>query len=258
MRRAPSLFSKKAGNDSGFNGPRDPICPTESDGNTMRCAQGLALRSATLHAPLDLGGDQDQESCGSYSGGNPIQCFVTLHKSVYDDKPEQHSLHQLSIDEFVKMMRQYSKAVWHSKEEVELFNPCWYNPLGHQDGYRCKKHFSLAGSLVLDFDNGNLSPEAFISIFWDEAPKYWKRSFLVCNSFSRCAELPNKFRAVMFYKRPAMSLEEHEAVYNAIIDRLEEHGIHEGIRRAGPQLQIRCSVVLPLLHKPRAPGVGVL
>ena len=78
--------------------------------------------------------------------------------------------------------------------------------------------------MVLDFDNGDLSPEEFDRIFWSEAGRGQKRSFVICNSFSRCEATPNKFRVILFYKRPATTLQQHEAVYDAIVSRLEENG----------------------------------
>ena len=78
--------------------------------------------------------------------------------------------------------------------------------------------------LVLDFDNGNLSPEKFEDIFWDNAGTGRKRSFIICNSFSRSPEQPNRFRVMFLYKKPARSIAEHEAVYNSIVERLEGEG----------------------------------
>jgi hypothetical protein len=78
--------------------------------------------------------------------------------------------------------------------------------------------------MVLDFDNGDLSPGEFERIFWSEAGRGQKRSFVICNSFSRCEATPNKFRVILFYKRPATTLQQHEAVYDATVLRLEENG----------------------------------
>jgi hypothetical protein len=78
--------------------------------------------------------------------------------------------------------------------------------------------------LVLDFDNGNLSPEEFEHIFWHKAGKGQKRSCIICNSFSRSPQEPNRFRVIFLYKKPALSIAEHEAVYNSIVERLESEG----------------------------------
>ncbi len=77
---------------------------------------------------------------------------------------------------------------------------------------------------MLDFDGGNLSPETFIDIFWDKAKHGTRHSFIVCNSFSRSAAEPNKFRVVMFYRRPATTLEQHKGVLDYVLSRLGEHG----------------------------------
>ena len=78
--------------------------------------------------------------------------------------------------------------------------------------------------LILDFDNGNLSPEQFEDIFWHKAGTGLKRSFVICNSFSRSPEQPNRFRVMFLYKKPALSIAAHEAVYNSIVERLEGEG----------------------------------
>ncbi len=77
--------------------------------------------------------------------------------------------------------------------------------------------------MILDFDDGDLSPEEFDRIFWREADRGRRRSFLICNTFSRCAEKPNKFRVILFYRRPATTLQQHEAVYDAVVSRLEQN-----------------------------------
>jgi hypothetical protein len=77
---------------------------------------------------------------------------------------------------------------------------------------------------VLDFDNGTLSPEEFENIFWKEAKRGGKHSFIICNSFSRSRLQPNKFRVAFPYKRPARSIEEHRAAYEHVLRRLEECG----------------------------------
>ena len=81
--------------------------------------------------------------------------------------------------------------------------------------------------MVLDFDNGKLTPDQFIDIFWKKAGAAQKRSFLICNSYSRSAETPNRFRVILFYRSPATSLEQHQAVYDAIVNRLAEDGYNE-------------------------------
>jgi hypothetical protein len=105
-----------------------------------------------------------------------------------------------------------------------MFSPCVFDPAKGGSGYRTKENFLQSAFLVLDFDGGTLSPKAFIDIFWRKATPSQKRSFVICNTFNRSPDNPNKFRVIMFYKRPAVSLLEHKAVLNGIIQRLEANG----------------------------------
>ena len=73
----------------------------------------------------------------------------------------------------------------------------------------------------------NLSPEKFEDIFWHKAGKGLKRSFIICNSYSRSAKEPNRFRVMFLYKKPARSIGEHKAVLNSIVSRLESEGFSE-------------------------------
>jgi hypothetical protein len=130
----------------------------------------------------------------------------------------------LSISDFLTFLRGQHRAVIDRKEESILFNPCVFVPPQGGEGYRRKDYFKESSFMVLDFDNGDLSPREFDRIFWSEAGRGQKRSFVICNSFSRCEATLNKFRVILFYKRPATTLQEHEAVYDAIVSRLEENG----------------------------------
>ena len=51
-----------------------------------------------------------------------------------------------------------------------------------------------------------------------------KRSFIICNTFSRSAIEPNRFRVVLLYRRPATSIDQHQAVFDAVVSRLEKQG----------------------------------
>lgn len=81
--------------------------------------------------------------------------------------------------------------------------------------------------LVLDFDGGDLTPEAFEDIFWRKVKKGQRHPFIIHSTFNRRAENPNKFHVILPYKRPARSFEEHRAVYDYIVWRLEEAGYTE-------------------------------
>jgi hypothetical protein len=157
-------------------------------------------------------------------GGNECKCFVTLHRNPRAMHRDEFVSKEGSIGDFLTFLRGQHRAVIDSKEESTLFNPCIFEPPHGGEGYRRKDYFKESSFMVLDFDNGDLSPEEFDRIFWSEAGRGQKRSFVICNSFSRCEALPNKFRVILFYKRPATTLQQHEAVYDATVSRLEENG----------------------------------
>ena len=93
-----------------------------------------------------------------------------------------------------------------------------------EKGYRTQANFHSASMLVLDFDNGSLSPERFVEMFWTKAGRGQKRSFVICNTFSRSPDEPNRFRAILFFTTPARSLAEYQAVFDSVIARIVEEG----------------------------------
>ena len=152
---------------------------------------------------------------------------LTLNKSIYDSNPDAFKVARAeSFMEFVKVMRTLSKETIKDKSERFLLNPIIYK-MDESGLLRKKDNFQEASMMVLDFDGGNFSPEDFVRIFWDEAGTGQKRSFLICNSFSRDRDNPNRFRAFLPYIKPAKSLEEHQAVYHSIVKRLEKNGFTE-------------------------------
>jgi hypothetical protein len=128
------------------------------------------------------------------------------------------------IKDLIKCLRQYSRTPIDKKEAGLWINAATFDPGDRPKGYRLKECFVQSSCLILDFDNGELSPDVFIDIFYRKARRYEKRSFVIFNSFSRCPEMPNKFRVIMFYKRPAQSIAEHKAVYDNIVWRLSDNG----------------------------------
>src|SRR4051794_3850273 len=80
-----------------------------------------------------------------------------------------------------------------------------------------------------------LAPEEFEPIFWHEAGLLRRRSFVICNSFSRSPEMPNKFRVIMPFKSPALSIDEFQAVHDAIVERLAEDGFDKSKSGLDPQ-----------------------
>jgi hypothetical protein len=172
----------------------------------------------------DTRSNQKFERFLKISESNPQTIIVTLHDDPKLYRPDQCHVLELDVQQFIQILREHAATVVKTKEEGMLFNPCYFDPPDDPEGYRRPEYFSQSSFLVLDFDGGTLSHNEFIRIFWDDAGEHEKRSFVICNSFSRCKENPNKFRVIMFYKRPALSLAEHEAVLHNIISRLEVNG----------------------------------
>ncbi|MGJ0508329.1 MAG: DEAD/DEAH box helicase family protein [Methylocystis sp.] len=173
----------------------------------------------------NLGHFLDSDNTASPSrAGNAPSCFVTLHKEKDAFERDDFFPWYGTIEEFLQFLREQHKAVIEEKSESVFFNPCLFDPPEGAEGYRRKDYFVASSMMVLDFDGGDLSPEKFEEIFWSKARRGQKRSFAICNSFSRSEKLPNKFRVFMFYRRPVTSFEQHLAIYNAIVSRLEENG----------------------------------
>ena len=111
-------------------------------------------------------------------------------------------------------------------------------------------YFKQSSFMVLDFDNGNLSPDDFVRIFWREAKRGHKRSFVICNSFSRSPEKPNSFRVIMFYKRPATTIDQHKAILASIVHRLEQNGFSADSAKLDPNCKSGIqSFYLPCTNK---------
>jgi hypothetical protein len=113
---------------------------------------------------------------------------VSFLSSIYNK-----SLAQIDSSpmEFVKMMQSiHTNHIIRTKDESILFNGVTYKT----EQSRTLDNVELASLVVVDIDDGDLSPEEFHRIFSQEQ----KHSFFMCNSFSRSAEKPNNYRAVFF------------------------------------------------------------
>lgn len=160
--------------------------------------------------------------------------LLTFHKDKYAIDESDFVVEERELLDFVRLMKEASKVKRKSKDESIMVNSTLFDPSINSDGYRLQENFVQSALMILDFDNGDLSPEEFEQIFWHEAGKENKRSFIICNSFSRSEEEPNKYRVFMFYKQPAKSLKEHQAVYDSIVQRLEANGYTESSSKLDP------------------------
>jgi hypothetical protein len=179
----------------------------------------------------DSGADSEQANLSLE--GDQLEVFVTFHPSPCSPT-DDHALHRMDVQDFIGIMRKYARTVVGKKDDGLLFNPAVFDPQSGE-GCRRKEHFVQSSFMVLDFDNGLLTPEAFTELFWDDVGPSRRRSFLLCNSFSRSPEEPNRFRVVLFYKKPANSIEERWAVYDAIATRLADSGYSAEATKLDPQ-----------------------
>ncbi len=154
---------------------------------------------------------------------NPV--FVTLHRSIFDKDPDQFGVVEQSVGSFARWMQVCSKVVLDCKTENRMMTPAVFLRPDAGEGYRRKDYFVASSLLMLDFDNGVITPLRFKAEFGTEQPIVAKRHpFIIFNSFSASPSYPNKFRVAMFFKRPALSLDEHEATYLYIRERLALSG----------------------------------
>lgn len=162
-----------------------------------------------------------------------LSCVVTFHKYPYERDSKGFLANHYDLHEFIGLLGTMAKTKINSKEELFLWNPAIYDPT-RREGYRTQANFIQSSFLVLDFDNGSLSPPAFENIFWKQARRGRRHSFIICNTFSRSPDKPNKFRVIFFYLHPARSIEEHRAVYEYVLGRLEECGHTEKSSQLDP------------------------
>jgi len=160
-------------------------------------------------------------------GGNYMMFLLTFHEDVKAFSFDDFRFKLFSLPELIRFFRTSAKGILKTKEEGYLFNMTEFDPQQGALGMRRQEHFVAADGLILDFDSGDLSPEQFEQIFWHEAGRGLKRSFLIANSFSRSPGHPNRFRVIFPFKRSALSIGEVQAVYDSIVKRLEGHGYTE-------------------------------
>jgi len=153
--------------------------------------------------------------------------LLTFHRDKFAIDESDFVVEERELLDFVKLMKESSKIKIDEKEELFMVNSTLFDSSINPAGYRLQDNFLQSSMLILDFDNGDLSPQEFERIFWHDAGKENKRSFIICNSFSRSEDEPNKYRVFMFYQKPAKSLDEHQSVYDSIVQRLEVNGYTE-------------------------------
>lgn len=162
----------------------------------------------------------------SPEGGNQVSCYVTFHENLQACEENEHRVIKMTPMEFVRFLKTQWRSVQDDKHSRALFNPGKFCRRQGGSGWRTLVNFQSSSMLVLDFDGGNLSPEQFWVVFGPNAGPGRQLNFALYNSFNRSPEQPNRFHAVIFYRRQAQSIEEHRAVFDGIVRRLEEEGFN--------------------------------
>ena len=152
--------------------------------------------------------------------------MLTFHKHPKQSDAREFIRHECDLHEFIGMLRIAARTPLMKKDELFLWNPAIYDP-SRGNGYRTQANFIRTYFLVLDFDGGTLSPEQFVDIYWNKAPRGQKHSLVICNSFSRCPEMPNKYRVIFPYLHAATSIAAHKAAYAYVARRLRNYGHSE-------------------------------
>lgn len=190
----------------------------------LKAAKGKDLTLASVEPPTDH--------------DNTLAMTVTACDHYRAKAPEEFSQYRGPLAEFVAYLREQSRRKLSKKEEA-LFNLSVFEPPEGSEHYRRLVHFKSAGGLVLDFDNGEVSPEEFERIFWKEAGRGRKISFIIMNTFSRSETRPDKFRVIIPFRRPVESKEEYHAAYDYVTRRIEERGHRKPPKiLGGPNLDV--------------------
>ena len=149
---------------------------------------------------------------------------VNFYATSPDEFGESRPMSPLDLR---SLLKDASRVVVTSKDEVRLISLTTFDPTIDPGGYRRQANYKVAHGIILDFDNGELTPEEFEQIFWHDAADE-KIAFIICNTFSRCAEQPNRFRVIIPFQSPVYSLAEYQATYDTLVERLERAGYSAG------------------------------
>lgn len=165
---------------------------------------------------------------------NHSPCYVTFHDALTDCEPDQHKLKETTAVAFARFLKTQAKNVVGHKEDRSLFNPAVFSRATEGSGWRTLANFQSSSMMVLDFDDGLLSPERFCEIFGPNSGASRQLNFAIYNSFSRSPEQPNRFHVVLFFSQPARSIHEHRAVFDGVVRRLEDEGFNPSVTGLDP------------------------
>ena len=150
--------------------------------------------------------------------------FISISKSFKHNHSDDYLItHLNTIEDLVRDLKTWSKNPVQDRNEATTILSGIYDPKDATK-WRLKEGFITASMMILDFDSGTVSPQIFEDIFWNKASSNGKRAFILVNTFSRTPENPNRFRVFMPFKQHVKNLEEYQAVYDSIVNRLAEAG----------------------------------
>lgn len=150
--------------------------------------------------------------------------FISLSKSYKHNHVDDYLItHFHTIEDLVCDLKLWSKNPVKDKKEAPTILSGIYDP---EDAtkWKTKEGFITASMMILDFDSGSVSPEVFENIFWKNCHKSARRAFILVNTFSRTPDNPNRFRVFMPFMQHVKNLEEYQAVYDSIVNRLAANG----------------------------------
>ena len=98
-------------------------------------------------------------------GDNSLVMTVTQCGNQYAKSRREFSDHRLTMSDLMAFLREQSRRKVTKKVEG-LFNLSIFDPPEDAEDYRALEHFQSASGLVLDFDDGEISPQEFERIFW--------------------------------------------------------------------------------------------
>ena len=137
-------------------------------------------------------------------------CFGSIFKDIYSETPAFY-IRSLPISDQIKLLHELWSRIIPEKEAAALISPSTF-----KDG-RTYDHIAAILNVWFDFEEGDLTPEAFGTLF----PR---SKFAIFNSFHHRTEKP-RFRVVMFTSTP-VTIETYKLIYEMVRKKLHEANYH--------------------------------
>lgn len=155
----------------------------------------------------------NNDKCNQNGLENNNNINVSTIDYIYDKSIDSDNGSAMQLIKRLKVI--WTNRLISSKDEIILFNGTKFK----SDDERTLKNSAYSSFLILDIDDGDLSPEEFKRIFEKEN----KHSMIMMNSFSRSAEKLNNYRAIFFIKEKVND-ETYRELQKYIQDIIKSHG----------------------------------